>query len=141
MNPKKFSKGFSFVELMVVVSIVAILAAVAIPAYMNHIMRVRQADAHNYLLDIKAGQEMFYAQYDRYCFPVSDSLKGLLSFDFDDTEYYTYAITSGDTNDFGAQATGAAGTILAGDCMNITSLVEVGTCGSPAGFSFSLIFQ
>jgi len=141
MNSKNFSKGFSLVELMVVVAIVAILAAVAIPAYINHIMRVRQADAHNYLLDIKAAQEMYYAQWDEYNFPVSDSLKDLLSFDFDDSEFYTFSIVSGDKDDFWAKADGAAGTMLAGDCMDVSAFTEPGTCGEPIGFSFSLIFN
>lgn len=140
MDSKKFSKGFSLVELMVVVAIVAILSAVAIPAYINHIMRVRQADAHNYLLDIKAAQEMYYAQFDQYC-STADSLKNLLSFNFGDTEHYTYALDSGDVNDFWASAQGAAGTMLAGDCMDISAFTEPGTCGEPVGFSFSLIFK
>ncbi|QLE78311.1 prepilin-type N-terminal cleavage/methylation domain-containing protein [Francisella sp. Scap27] len=40
----KNNKGFSLVELMVVIAIVAILAAISVPAYSNYIMRVRFQD-------------------------------------------------------------------------------------------------
>lgn len=58
--------GFSLVELMIVVAIAAILASVAIPAYMNHINRVRQGDAITVLMDAKLGQEIYWGENDRY---------------------------------------------------------------------------
>lgn len=54
--------GFSLLELMVVTAIVAILAAVAIPAYSNHMMRSRQTMAIGELMAIKASEERYFAE-------------------------------------------------------------------------------
>ncbi|MCU0587746.1 MAG: prepilin-type N-terminal cleavage/methylation domain-containing protein [Syntrophobacteraceae bacterium] len=59
-------KGFTLVELMVVVSIVAILSAVATPAYINHQNRARQTEAVEAVLRAKMDQEAFWADHNRY---------------------------------------------------------------------------
>jgi len=103
--------GFSLIELMIVVAIVAILAAVALPAYFNHVLRSRQADAYHNLLDIKAAQEMYLSMYNEYAGPyasllTADTFTKLLSFQYADSKYYAYRIPSASGTAFTAQAIG-----------------------------------
>jgi len=104
-------KGFTLVELMIVVAILGILSAVAVPAYMNHVMRVRQAQGIDKLLDIKASQEKYYALYDTYygagaLATAAGTFTDLLSFDPADTTYYRFTIVSGGSTAFTALAEG-----------------------------------
>ena len=52
-------RGFTLIELMVVVVIVGILAAVAYPAYTSHIQRSRRADAMKLLTAVTQAQERY----------------------------------------------------------------------------------
>jgi type IV pilus assembly protein PilE len=108
MNTTLNSKGFSLIELLIVVVIVSILAAVAIPAYYNHILRSRQADAYHNLLDIKAAQEMHYSMYNYYAGTITaGTFSSLLSFDLDDSTYYAFSFqTAPGTTVYEARALG-----------------------------------
>ena len=51
---KRLNSGFSLVELMVVIAIIAILAAVAIPIYSNHRERAEMIEAMGVITAVKA---------------------------------------------------------------------------------------
>jgi len=59
-------RGFTLIELMIVVAIVATLAAVAIPAYYNYTMRSRQSAVIGELMAIKSAEERFFADNGGY---------------------------------------------------------------------------
>jgi type IV pilus assembly protein PilE len=62
----KNAKGFTLIEVMIVVAIVAILAAVAVPSYKNSIQKTRRAEAKEALTRIAAAQERFFFTNNRY---------------------------------------------------------------------------
>lgn len=53
-------RGFTLIELMIVVAIVAVLAAIAYPSYTEHVARTRRADARAALLET---QQWLQSQY------------------------------------------------------------------------------
>ena len=63
---RKRSKGFTLIELMIVVAIIAILAAIAIPQYKKFQLKSKTAEAKVNLGAIKTCEEAFYGEHDTY---------------------------------------------------------------------------
>jgi type IV pilus assembly protein PilA len=59
---KTVQKGFTLIELMIVVAIIGILAAIAIPAYQDYTIRSQVTEGLNLASDLKAGVGEWYAQ-------------------------------------------------------------------------------
>jgi prepilin-type N-terminal cleavage/methylation domain-containing protein len=60
------SKGFTLIELMIVVTIVAILAAIAYPSYRNYVIRGQLVDATQALAALRANMERYFQDNRRY---------------------------------------------------------------------------
>jgi type IV pilus assembly protein PilE len=58
--------GWTLIELMVALLILAILATFALPAYRSHALRAHRVEATSALLELAAAQERFYLHHDRY---------------------------------------------------------------------------
>mgnify|MGYP003609124512 FL=1 len=66
MQSRTLLKGFTLIELMIVVAIVAILAAIAYPSYQDSVRKSRRADAKAALLDLAQFMERNYTTANRY---------------------------------------------------------------------------
>jgi len=60
------TRGFTLAEVLTALVVVAVLAAIAIPTWRNHLLRVRRADAISALVALQAEQDRFFGIHARY---------------------------------------------------------------------------
>ncbi len=63
---KKLSRGFTLIELMIVVAIIGILAAIAIPNFIRFQARSKQSEAKTNLKAVFSGQKSFFGEKDQF---------------------------------------------------------------------------
>jgi type IV pilus assembly protein PilA len=74
---KTMQKGFTLIELMIVVAIIAILAAIAIPAYQNYLIRSQVSEGTTLADGAETAVAEFYSNYGKY--PPSNASAGIAS--------------------------------------------------------------
>lgn len=72
---KKTNQGFTLIELMLVVAILGILAAIAYPNYMEYLQRSNRSEGQAQLNDVSARQERYYSQNNTYITDPADLAK------------------------------------------------------------------
>jgi prepilin-type N-terminal cleavage/methylation domain-containing protein len=82
----KGRKGFTLVELAVVIVIIGVLAAFGVPRFLKSVERAKAAEAFSYLSAVRAAQERYSAQQGTYTTNLSD-----LDIQFAAPTYFTVA--------------------------------------------------
>ncbi|MEM7282617.1 MAG: pilin [Pseudomonadota bacterium] len=99
---KKIQQGFTLIELMIVVAIIGILAAIAIPAYQDFTIRAQVSEGMSLASSLKADISEFFQ--DRGTLPADIAALGILN---PSSGKYVSAVTVGGgviTIDYGEQA-------------------------------------
>ncbi|MBS0429990.1 MAG: type IV pilin protein [Proteobacteria bacterium] len=88
-------KGFTLIELMIVVAVIAILAAIAYPSYQEYVLRSRRVEGQALLNDAAARMERWRAQNGEYLKTAEDIKKlKLPSENKSENGYYTLSHVS-----------------------------------------------
>ena len=102
-------KGFTLIELMIVVVIIGILAALAIPRFMRATTKSKQSEAKMILKQIYTMQHAYRQEYDAYCCNGASATAGgsipVLGIDVMVNARYTYTMVAA-ANTFTATAAG-----------------------------------
>jgi len=125
INKFKNDKGFTLIELMIVVAIIGVLAAIAIPQYSNFRLKAKTAEAKSNLGAIRLGEEAYFTEKEEYvdcaATPTADDFPGKKAINWSDDDnnfvkigfsakgqvYYQYAVDAADDGgSFEASATG-----------------------------------
>jgi len=109
-NPATKTRGFTLVELMVVIAIIGIIGAIAFPSYETYMKKSRRADAKVALSTMADRQERYYLQNNTYSADEND-VGGSATKE----GYYTLSIDSADVNGFQLTATVVPGGEQAND--------------------------
>src|SRR5918911_1248330 len=86
---KRLQKGFTLIELMIVVAIIGILAAIAIPNFIKFQARSKQSEAKANLKAIFTAQKAFFQEKDRF-----STLTGEVGFEPERNNRYAYFLAA-----------------------------------------------
>ena len=113
----KNNKGFTLIELMIVVAVLAVIVAIAYPGFLGQIQKARRSDAKQALLDVAAKLEQYYQDNKGYPTAANMSNLGYGGATFTSQEgYYTIGFNGVPTvTTFSIQAVPVAGTSQADD--------------------------
>lgn len=104
-NLKQMQKGFTLVEIMIVVAIIGILASIAIPSYTEYVKRGKAAEATSNLADIKSRMEQCFQDHKDYSHASCTALCAAPA----DSKYFDYSCAGSTAETYTLTAAAVAG--------------------------------
>lgn len=114
---KQLQKGFSLMEIMIVVAIIGIVAAIALPAYADHVRRGKAAEATANLAEQKIRMEQNFQDNRTYACGAAAGEMGLPP--AAEQKFFSYTCVN-DASTFTLTATGVADQDMSGYVFSIT---------------------
>ncbi len=125
--------AFTLIELMVVVAIVGILAAIAYPSYSDYVAKARRADAATVLMENSQWMERYFTQNNSYLNGAVNPVLPILEAPKDGgTKYYDIAFSGTNTQTTYTLTATPKGTMSSDACGTLT-LTEAGAKGVSGG--------
>ena len=88
LNKKNGEKGFTLIELLVVIIIIGILAAIALPSFLNQASKARQSEAKTYVGSMNRSQQSYYLEKQQFAPNLTTLAVGIAN----KTENYGYGV-------------------------------------------------
>lgn len=106
-DQKSYVKGFTLIELMIVVAVIGILAAIAYPNYTDYVKRGKAAEATSTLADLRNRMEQYFQ--DNKTYVDTGGAVAPCTATAGTTKYFTYACTTQTATTYTLTATPVAG--------------------------------
>jgi len=123
--------GFTLIEVMITVAIIAILAAIALPSYGNYIMRGKLVEARSTLADQRVKLEQFFQDNRTYA---GACTAGTIAPN-PTGKYFTYTCTTLNATQFVVEAVGISSQGMGGFTFRIDQANQRTTVSVPTGWS------
>src|SRR5262245_9402972 len=117
-----FVRGVTLLEILVVLVLVGVIGALALPAYRQHMVRVNRTEATTTLYDIASAEERFYLRQGRYTDDVAAAPPAGLGIAAGESHRYSFSVALADDGQtFIASATPrrGGGQEADGECLGI----------------------
>lgn len=131
------NRGFTLIELMVVVAVLGILASIAVPSYQEYVLRSKLVDAPSSLAQLRVSMEQYYQDnrsYDEN--PGKPTGTCGVAVSGSNSKYFAYTCETSSSGDkFTITATGISGGGADAFAYTVNQANERATTAMPSGWS------